>query len=280
MTAEGSSLPNQPQLSPANKTLFRSSAARQFADGTGTLLAHFSGQGIDRRAWFSRGIPGLLLLGSLMGYGGWRWYYGFTRFGTVAAGAWSRSYFLVGALVAALLALWLILRKAQSRRVVEIFQNGLRVTNSRRKNHFWQWKEIGGLTSGSIESRFFGLAVNKKNWLTIYPKTGKPVRLDDRVQDLSNLARQLKEAYYSHRMPVLRSAFYADRWISFGPLAVHRQALRVKKKLYPWKLVQDISVQAGSLVITITGMRNFRFPIRKIPNLELMISIIQEGVIS
>jgi hypothetical protein len=244
----------------------------------GEALERFGGRGINKRTWLLRGFPGLLLCTGLLGYGTWRWYYGYTRFGTIAAATWSRPYFLVGALVAALFALWLIQRRSQARRFVELHENGVRIFIHPRKDHRWQWKEIRGLTSGSVESVFFGLPLSKKNWLTIYPKTGKPITLDDRIQDLSRLTSQLKPLYYSILMPAIRSRFYADRWISFGPLAVNRQALRVKNKLYPWKLVEDISLQAGTLIIRINGVRAIRFPIRKIPNLELMISIIQEGV--
>ncbi len=281
MTAEGSSLTNKTPLTPAGGALVRGDeTVRPAPSGMGALLRRFPGRGIDRLAWITRGIPGLILCAGSLGYGAWRWYYGYTRFGTIAAETWSRPYLLVGALFAALLALWLIQRRSLARRFVELYENGVLISIQPRKVHRWQWKEIGGLNSGSIESVFFGLPLSRKNWLTFYPKTGKPVLLDDRIQDLSSLTRELKPLFYSYRMPALRSTFYADRWISFGPLAVHRQAVRVKNKLYPWKLVKDISMQAGTLVITIDGVRAFRFPTRKIPNLELMISIIQEGVIS
>ncbi len=251
----------------------------QVAGETGSLLARYPGRRLDRLAWLTKAIPGLLLCCSLLGYGAWRWYYGYTRFGVVAASAWSRTYLLLGALAAALLAIWLILRRAEAHRAVAVYEHGVGITTSRHKERFWRWKEIIGLASGSVESRFFGLPITRQNWLKIYPREGKPISLDDSIRDLASLSPKLKSVYYSNRMSALRSAFYADRWVPFGPLAVHRQALRVKNKLYPWKLVQDIQVRAGSLVIKMDSLQPIRISTRKIPNLELMISIIQEGVI-
>lgn len=237
------------------------------------------GSGLDRVARYAYLFPGLLIMFGLLGYGLWRGYYGYTRFGSVAAYTWSRPWLLAAAAISFILAIWLLIRKRQSDQYIGIYQNGLRFRIGRRKNEPWRWNEIAGLTVRSEENHFLGLPILTRNRLVIYPNVGKPLRVDDRIQDLDQLTEQIKAQFYPYLSKALRTQFYEDHWVHFGPIAIHRQALRVRNKMIPWKQVENIGVERGKMVIEVDGDRPIRISTVKIPNLEVCLNIIQEGVI-
>jgi hypothetical protein len=128
-------------------------------------------------------------------------------------------------------------------------------------------------------NHFIGFPILTRNRLVIFPNIGDPLRLDDRIQDLDQLILLIKENFYPYLSRELKSQFFDDHWVHFGPVAIHRQALRINKKMIPWKQVENIAVHGGKLKIEIEGARPVRIPTVKIPNLEVCLDIIQEGVI-
>ena len=88
----------------------------------------------------------------------------------------------------------------------------------------------------------------------------------------------IKKNYYPHLKPTLKAALHGDRWLYFGPLAIHRSGLRVKGRLFTWETIKGISVRGGKLTIDLVANRTYRIPNGRIPNLEVFLEIIYEGI--
>ena len=245
----------------------------------GALITMHHGRGLDRFSQLSVLYPGLLIILLFLGYGVWRGYYGYTNYGSVAAYTWSRPGLLLGAGLSFILAIWLFIRRWQADRYIALYENGLRFRIGRQKNVPWRWSEIGGITVRMEKNHFIGFPMLTRNQLVISPNIGDPLRLDDRIQDLDQLIPLIKEHFYPYLTKALRAQFFGDHWVHFGPVAIHRQALRIRKKMIPWKQVVNIGVREGKLEIEIVDGRPIRIPTVKIPNLEVCLNIIQEGVI-
>ena len=68
---------------------------------------------------------------------------------------------------------------------------------------------------------------------------------------------------------------------SFGPVAVSRAGLTVSKKTYPWNEIEQVSVHDGVFKVSKKGGGWFSgasTPVASIPNLEAMLSIIDQVV--
>ncbi len=216
-------------------------------------------------------------LGSLL-YGVWRGLYGYTQYGSVPANTWGRSWIALGAILA-LVILLIARRKLQiARRRVVIYQNGIRLSLSPRQDKAIYWRHIGGFTVETTQDRLLKRVLKTRQRISIYPNAGKPFKLDDRIQDLPALIEHIETKLFPFLLSELRDSFQAGRWLHFGPLAMNQQTLQIHKRQYAWEQVKKIDIQAGRLVIEFVPRGKTQVPTSKIPNLVIMLQIIEEGV--
>ena len=116
----------------------------------------------------------------------------------------------------------------------------------------------------------------------IFPNQGREIRLDNRLQNLAELISRVKASLYPRLFPELKTSFQAGKWLYFGPLAMQTKSLRFRQVELTWEQVENIQVKNGYLAVSWKegpeSARNVRIPIAKIPNLELFLQIIREGV--
>jgi hypothetical protein len=199
----------------------------------------------------------------------------------VAARFWSRPWYLLAGCAALLLLLWLFIRLVHSRQYVALHQNGVRVRLSRRKQY--AWSNLAGVATGVIRMRLLGIPLYTRYQAELYPVIGAPVRLDDALENLPELLTQIKARLYPRLVPAMRKAFQDGQRVYFGPLAIQQNELRLEETertplSITWAQVRSVSVQAGMLVIDCEEARQIRLPVARVPNLELLLEIIQTGV--
>jgi hypothetical protein len=227
----------------------------------------------------------LLLLGALavflpLAYGYLRMQYAATNYGPAAAQAWSQPWYaLSGAAVLCALILFL-LRWMASRRRVAVHQRGLVLAASRKK--FIPWSELEGVAFGSTQTHFLGIPLRNRQTARLYPAVGKPIRLPDSVENMAELLTRIKAALYPRLLPRMQAAFEAGKTLYFGSLAITQSNLRLAgeepMRSLPWEQIAHIGVQSGMLEIHLTSEEKIRMPVQDIPNLELLLQIIQSGV--
>ena len=230
-------------------------------------------------------LLGLLLLGGLavlapLAYGYARMQYAYTNYGPVAAKTWSQPWYWLGGLAALSFLTLLVIRLAITRRHIDVRQNGLILALSRRK--FLPWVDLDGVASGVVQTHFLGFPLSTSHQAILYPSIGKRVRLDSSLENLPELLTRVKANLYPRVQPKLQGAFDAGQRLYFGPLAITKTNLRLEtaepRRDLAWEQVQHISVQSGMLVIELEKDEKMRIPVQDIPNLELLLQIIQSGV--
>jgi hypothetical protein len=110
------------------------------------------------------------------------------------------------------------------------------------------------------------------------------------VINLPELISRIKARLYPRLFPEFKTAFDAGKWLCFGRLQVHKEGLKfrtghAKQPDVPvsWYQIRHITVKSGFLVVELNGPTNptvkqKRFPISQIPNLELLLQLIKDNV--
>ncbi len=244
-----------------------------------------------------------------LGFGMYRAYYGYTHYGPAAASSWSFPWLGVATLLfLAWLALFTLLARRSGYGIL-LYRNGLRVGNIEppawryptRLPPILPWEEVAGIAVELIASsqgkppfhratlflkgnRRIYLA-EARSWWDVFAGLFGPVR----VENLPELVTRIKARLYPRLLPKLRAVFLSGQVLPFGPVIIQRQqfAFRSKSRTLaregkgvPWSKVGRVTVQSGDLVVELENSKStytkLRFPVSKIPNLELLLNLIEE----
>jgi hypothetical protein len=220
-----------------------------------------------------------------LGYGLWRSALGGEQHGPAAARAWSQPWFVLTLLAGTCFLLLAGYRFYRMRRYVAIFKNGIRLRLGLFRTRAWLWSEISGISCSAIQERFLHLAIRTDYKATLFTLKGRPIRLRGPLYDMPGLISRIKARLYPGLLTRLREAFQSGSRLSFGPLAIQSQGLSLGMKrkdqpidIIPWEQVIRVDVQDGRLVIELQNQPIQSIPVGKIPNLELMLDLIHQGV--
>ena len=112
----------------------------------------------------------------------------------------------------------------------------------------------------------------------IYPTTGPAIDLPAQIEDLEDLVENIKTRLYPLLEPQLVQQFKQGKWLHFGPFQINQKGLRFARHTPSWEQVEEIQVQSGTLRVKYDSSRNIRVDCEKIPNLELMLDLIDSNV--
>ena len=228
-------------------------------------------------------LPGSLGVLTPLLYGLARARYGFINYGPVAADHWSRPWYLLATIAYLIFTFVAISRIRASRRYIAVYERGL-VLNLGRKN-ILGWDEVAGVTTESVRNQFLGISSRPYVQGTIYPNIGKPVRLDNAIQNLPELLTILKAKLYPRLLPHLQSNLRSGQWLHFGLLAIQHKGIKLLKKHkpnraqpIPWSQITHINIESGFLVVELSDRPRLKLPVSQIPNIELLLQLIKMGV--
>jgi hypothetical protein len=163
--------------------------------------------------------------------------------------------------------------------MVKIYKNGIVIQGMGLKTHRFTWGEISGISCQESKHHFWGMLLKDKIQPVLHPSTGKPVILYSRLPNLRELCARIKAKIYPRMLLKMRTAMRSGSTVYFGPIFFNNQSIHIRKKGYRWNQVTAIDVQNGILRITLKEQPDRRIPIAKIPNIELFIQLVQEGLI-
>lgn len=255
----------------------------------GPLVRRFAGRGFGWRDLWSLALPGTLGVLAPLGYGLQRSDYAYAQYGPVAADFWGRPWFALAALAAIIFALLLLYRLLLRRTYVAIHQEGLHLHLRPFHNRSIRFNQIAGIATAILQDRFLGLALHTAYQAVLYPNVGRPIRLNESLAELPELSACIKERLYAQLKPRLHANLAAGQWLYFGPLSIQAQGIRLPRRwprrsgpTIPWKALERITVQSGYLMVELNHhARSGRLkpiPVSHIPNLEILLDLLQQGV--
>ena len=218
-----------------------------------------------------------------LGYGYSRFVYGYTHFGPVAAVHWSRPWYLLSLFALLAFLLLAFIRLLQAHRFIALHRKGIYCSFT--PNKIFRWENIAGLAVRIHSPSFLGRSLKARYQAVLLPVTGHPLRLPSSLDNLPDLLTQIKAHLYQRLVPELQSSFDAGKWLYFGPISIHANALRLSgqrnartPQTYAWSDVRNLSVRSGRLVVEFTDGSRRSLPVAVIPNIEILLQIIQTGV--
>ena len=223
-------------------------------------------------------LPGVLVVFASLGYAFWLWISAYQRFGPVAALAWATPWYLLAALALLFFLLVCLYRLVLARRFLAIYENGLQARLSPLRQVTMAWDEITGLSAGSIQDQFLRLSLRNNPTARLYRRRGAPLRLPGSWGKLHEAIPILKARLYPLLMPGLQAEFQSGHGASFGRLTLYPEALRLAGKAIPWTQVARLRVHSGYLLVETFEKRPLRLPVVEIPNLELLLQLVDWGI--
>lgn len=209
-------------------------------------------------------------------YGFYRQQYAYRNFGPVAAATWSRPWYILAITAIITFFILAIYRLLLTRRFVAVYKHGVKLALSGHK--VLSWKEIAGIASSVTQYKFLGRPLRINYHAKLYPNLGKPIHLDNSLQGLPELLTHIKAKLYPRITPSLRSDFNQGKWLHFGPISIQQWTIRIRKKQYSWSEIENISVNRGKLIIETNSNIRHTLQVAEIPNIEILLQIIQHEV--
>ncbi len=196
--------------------------------------------------------------------------------GPLAATRNSLPWYLLALAALLVFAALIFYRLWLTRRYVAVHQRGIILNLGRDRT--LPWGHITGIAVGYSQEYLLNLRLASRFRAWLVPGVGSIIQLDERLDNLPELVTRLKAHLYPRLLPALQTDFQAGKWVHFGPVAVHNQTLRLQERAIPWTEVKNLTIQGGDLVIERIEGRSHRVPVWRIPNVELLLQLIQSGV--
>ncbi len=248
----------------------------------GTLIRVFRHRPLGWIEALSIMLPGGLAVLLPLFYGFGRARYAAGNFGPVAANHWSMPWYILAGVAFVVLLLAAIIRIRKSGRFVAVHANGLRLNLG--KKQALRWEQIAGISTETVRYHFLVISSSPRMRGVIYPNTGKPIHLSNAIQDLPELLTMLKAKLYPRLLPNLQANLDNGQWLHFGRLAIQDKGIKLLNHMpkqdqpIPWSHVTHVDVNSGFLVVELSDRPQLKLPVSQIPNIELLIQLIQLGV--
>ena len=246
----------------------------------GPLITIIQDRPLSWRDFITTFIPAILAVLSPYLYGLQRAQYAKANYGPVAAQTWSQPWYLLATTALIPLLLFTSRRLRRSHRKVLVYKNGLSIKGMGWSNRTFTWVEISGISIQATQDRFFRIPFGKRLIAKIHPNIGKPVKLDRRLPHLDELCARIKGKIYPRLLSEMRSSFQSGSTLFFGPIEMNIEMINIRGKKTQWDQISRIQVHQGKLMIEFVNRRIRRIPVRDIPNIEIFIQLIQEGLVA
>jgi hypothetical protein len=244
----------------------------------GPLVNIYGMPPISWRDFWLRLLPGILGILALLGFGLWRAWYGYTRYGPAAGASWGRFWFLLAATALVPLTWFWWYRIRQTRRMVKVYQNGIRILEAGGGSRAFLWHHLAGIAIRKTRERFLWIPLREYIQVTLHPHIGQPVRIDPRTPDLADLSARIKGKIYPRLLKEFRTLRLAGKNLYFGPITMTPVGLTLSDQTFNWNQIARMDVSNGKLTIQMKDGHRIKISVGEIPNVELLIQIIQEGV--
>jgi hypothetical protein len=271
------------------------------SDPAGSALGHlisvYRPRPINQALKWAWLLGGAFLCLWLMGYGGYLALSSFASFGPIPAIAWGGSWMAAGAVAMVFWILGSLYVTSRKQPIIRLHARGLSIEKG--KPVILAWEQIDGIAYGMM-TRIGRLrrADTVRYQACLYPAKGRPIYLHGTsdgkigIPGLQELVKRVKANLYPELQLELGRMLRSGLPLNFGPVGIDQTGLKLHRFLpltgtrsVPWRNVKRITVQSGYFLVELDHRLNrnnvsltYKLPVAKIPNLELLLKIIDQGI--
>jgi hypothetical protein len=266
-------------------------------DSLGNLISVYRPRPISQIIRWTWLIGGALVCLGLFAFGGYLVISNYSKFGPVPATVWSGPWLVAGGFALLFWILGILRRHLRAQPVIRLYANGLCIEN--RKPLFLPWEKIDGIASGvSAQTGWLRKSPAISHQATLYPVNGRPLHLHGSkdgkrgMADLPQLVQRIKANLYPSLQSELTRMFRSGLPLTFGPVTIHKSGIQLRHnnpligtRNVTWRNVKRVTVQNGYFLVEWVNpsgrgriQKTYRMLVVEIPNLELLLKIIDQGV--
>ena len=231
------------------------------------------------RDLITRYIPLIFLALLPFIYGLWRVDQALTFYGPAAGYIWGRPWFFLSALIFIPVVSQILRRIRGSHRLILVHKNGLQIKWNPQKTQVIYWQDLSGISTQKLQETFLGIPLGYSFKAVVHPNIGSPLKLDPRIPDLEDLCFRIKGKIYPQLLSQLRDQQFEGKNLYFGPITLSPDFISIKGEAFPWAEVSKMDVRKGTLVVELVDGRPKKFPVKEIPNIGILLQLIQEGIV-
>jgi hypothetical protein len=263
-------------------------------DNLGEWIATRRGRPIGRNDlwWLIGAVVGLV---TLLAVGLWQFRSAEIRHGPIAAFYRAQPWFALAYLVLLIFLGSLSVRVWSTRHFLSIYECGISFRLKGFRSRTLRWKEIDGIASVNIADIFFGRKIKEEQQSILYPKEGRPILLNNQIEEMPLMIDGIKNQFYAYIFPQLEKDFMDGREIHFGPVIIQNESFALAKTVdpepflvapyqpkrmmvFPWSKLTSLAVKSGFLVVKSENSKARYIPVSQIPNFEMLLKLVKQGV--
>jgi hypothetical protein len=220
----------------------------------------------------------LILLVTIWQY----WLYG-RYYGFFASDQWNRVWIYMAGIWILILIGFVFLQWKKQLPYIYLYQNEIRYRTGVFKKGTILKNQISGIIADHTQEQFLGIQWRNYHKVTIINNNGEKIKFDHRYKQISDFTFRLKNLIYPLLIPPLQEKFFFGETLKFGPVQVSKSKIKVSRKEISWKDVVGIRLESGQLYISYNKEpsnqpKDINIPANKIPNLEILIQLMQTGL--
>jgi hypothetical protein len=241
----------------------------------GLRIGTFRGLGIGLRTWVFIFLPWGLVTLFLLVYGTLLARNAYLEHGPSSALLEVRKWYLLATTLLTLIGLYLLYRLLISWRKIDVFEDGLMYRLFALRHRSYHWYEITGIATFA---KIFTVMEKELQTIpggTIFTNTGYRIPLTNRIQNIPRLVELVKSKVYPRIWPKLLADYQSGKVICFGRISICSKYLDISKHQIAWNSILRLNVRSGYLIIESRDQHNYKIPIATIPNLELLLKLVE-----
>ncbi len=145
-------------------------------------------------------------------------------------------------------------------------------------NQTFLWDQIKGINTRTVREKFLSIPLRTHQQTILYLVNDQIIRLGDEFKNLSELTDRLKAKIYPKQLTKSREIYHTNQLITFGPLTLSRNYIYIGQRKIALNKIEFIGVRGGHLLIATRINHQERISISEIPNLEILLQLIDEGM--
>jgi hypothetical protein len=140
------------------------------------------------------------------------------------------------------------------RRTVDVFANGLVVTNGAKRD-ILRWDQAASITQYILRRYTNGIYSGTTHRYTLRMADGRSILFSDGIRKLEDLGRLIQAGVSNELLPRALAAVQMGQTIAFGKFSLNRDAIMRGQATLPWSEVSSIDLQRGFISVRKRGQR-------------------------